>query len=413
MRQIKVCRTAVLGLGLVLCVWPVWTQQTGIAPPSGSGTAPTPSPTPKPTPRSSPSPSVTNQDSRSSQDLTRPIFLSGKVVLEDGMPPPESVVIQRVCGAMARPETYTDSKGRFSFQVGQNSSMILDASVGSDLDFPGMGGQNPRMGAFDPTRGINTGNLAACGLRASLPGYRSDEISLNGIRSMDHPDIGTIVLHRYGTVEGATISLTSLQAPNNAQRAFEKGRAAMNKSKWEEARKQFEKAVGIYPGYADAWCELGRTLEKSGDIEGARKAYAEAVAKDAKFVNPYLQLASIEVKEQHWKEVVDTTDRIVKLNPTDFPAAYFFNSVANYNMHDYVAAETSAREALKLDKQQRFPLLNQILGFIRAQKGDFAAAAEYMKSYLKLAPTAGDVDQVKKQLVEVEKLAKARAGVTR
>src|SRR5512140_3249227 len=131
MKQIKVCRTAVLGLGVVLCAWPVWAQKSGTAPPSGAGSAPTtspspspstptptPSPTTRPTPTPSPfpdtrQPSITNQDNRSSQDLTRPIFLSGKVVLEDGTPPPDSVMIQRVCGSVVRPEGYTDSKGRF------------------------------------------------------------------------------------------------------------------------------------------------------------------------------------------------------------------------------------------------------------------------------------------------------------
>src|SRR5215472_5711068 len=57
----------------------------------------------------------------------RPIFLSGKVVMDDGTPPPESVVIERVCGGNPRPEAWTDSKGHFSFQLGQNTAMMADA----------------------------------------------------------------------------------------------------------------------------------------------------------------------------------------------------------------------------------------------------------------------------------------------
>ncbi len=64
-------------------------------------------------------------------DMQRPIFLSGKVVLDDGTPPPEPVKIERVCNGVVRPEGYTDSKGRFSFQLGQNTSMMADASVSS------------------------------------------------------------------------------------------------------------------------------------------------------------------------------------------------------------------------------------------------------------------------------------------
>ena len=110
---------------------------------------------------------------------------------------------------------------------------------------------------------------------------------------MDRPDLGTIVLRRYANVEGTTISMTSLQAPKEAKKAFDKGRKAIGKKKWAEAKLQLEKAVGLYPQYAAAWCDLGRTLEESGNIPEARKAYAQALTADTKFVTPYLQLAGI------------------------------------------------------------------------------------------------------------------------
>ncbi len=353
--------------------------------------------------------STTNMGNTPTQDMTRPMFLSGKVVLEDGTPPPDSVVIQRVCGSVVKPEGYTDSKGRFSFQLGQNNSMIPDASVG----FSGIGGRSSGMGGFNSSAGINTLDLSGCGLRASLPGYRSDELPLNGIRSMDRPDVGTIVLHRYANVEGTTISMTSLQAPKEAKKAFENGRKAMDKKKWAEARLQLEKAVGLYPQYAAAWCDLGQTLEESGNIDEARKAYAQALTTDTKFVTPYIQLADIAAKKGDWREVADTTDRVVKLNPADFPGMYLYNSVANYNLKEFTAAEKSAREVLKLDTQHRFPLANHILGVILALRGDFTEAATYMKSYLQLAPGANDIDLAKKQLEEVEKSAQAGLGLPR
>src|SRR6266436_5426510 len=62
-------------------------------------------------------------------DLTRPIFLSGKVVLSDGTSPSEPVLIERVCNGTPRPEGWTNSKGQFSFQLGENrDAAIADAS---------------------------------------------------------------------------------------------------------------------------------------------------------------------------------------------------------------------------------------------------------------------------------------------
>lgn len=341
-------------------------------------------------------------------EMQRPIFLSGKVVLQDGTPPPDSVTIERVCNGIARPEAYTDSKGRFSFQLGQNVGVLQDASVSSAAE-PGFGspggfGGNQRGGVGNSRGGINERDLMGCELRAVLPGFRSESVNLAGRRMFDNPDVGTIILRRLGNVEGSTISATSLQAPKDAKKAFEKGRD-LSKKKIEEAQKELEKAVQVYPKYATAWFELGRLAEQQNKVEDARKAYGEALAADPKFVSPYLQLALMAARENKWQEVADTTDRVVKLDPFDFPVAFFYNSVANYNLRKIDAAEKSAREAQKLDTQHRIPKVDHLLGIILAEKQDYSGAAEQMRSYLKFAPGAQDADKVKTQLTELEKLS--------
>jgi len=52
-------------------------------------------------------------------EMQRVFFFSGKVMMDDGTPPPETAVIERVCNGVPRPEAYTDSKGRFNFQLGR------------------------------------------------------------------------------------------------------------------------------------------------------------------------------------------------------------------------------------------------------------------------------------------------------
>src|SRR5438445_8745437 len=63
-------------------------------------------------------------------DQQRPIFLSGKVMVDDGTPG-DQAVIERVCNGNPRAEGYADSKGRFSFQLGQNQGVMQDASMSS------------------------------------------------------------------------------------------------------------------------------------------------------------------------------------------------------------------------------------------------------------------------------------------
>jgi tetratricopeptide (TPR) repeat protein len=353
-------------------------------------------------------------------EQARPIFLSGKVMLDDGTPPPDSVVIERVCNGNPRAEAYTDSKGRFSFQLGQNQGVLQDASMSSaggggfggfGNEGGGIGGRSQSdVGGFGGSRsGPSERDLMGCEIRASLPGFRSDVVNLSGRRAFDNPDLGTIILHRMGNVEGTTISATSLNAPKDAKKAYEKGRDLLKKKKAPEAEKELEKAVQIYPKYSVAWYELGRIRESRNEVESARKAYGEALAADAKFVKPYHQLAGLSLKEQKWQDVADTTSRLIKLDPVDYPDAYFYNSVANYYLKNFDVAEKSAREAQKLDTRNRIPKTNQLLGVILAEKQDFAGAAENIKKYLTFLPAGQEAETAKKQLIELEKMTAAPA----
>lgn len=358
----------------------------------------------------SPNPTPDRTQTPFGDTQNRPIFLSGKVQLDDGTAPLEPIIIERVCNGVPRAEGYTDSKGRFSFQLGQNFAMLQDASFGSDSDLrtntSGIQGSGAPRESVAGSRNTTPAEreLIGCELRAALPGYRSDVVNLSGRKPFDHPEVGTIILHRLGNVAGTTISATTLQAPKEARKAYEKAREAMHKDKLADAQKNFERAVDVYPQFASAWYELGRIHEKNNELADARKCYSQASAADPKFINPYMATALLAARDKDWQEVAEATSRVNQLDPFDFPEAYFYNSVANYNLGKIDAAEGSAREAQKLDPAHRIPKADHVLGAILYAKKDYAGAAEQMRSYLKYSPNAVDAVQVKMQLTELEKL---------
>jgi len=340
-------------------------------------------------------------------EMQRSFFFSGKVMLDEGTVPPEPVQIERVCNGQARPEAWTDSKGRFSFQLGQNSQMMMDASTSNSDGLMG-GGFGGRQAGMPGGRQINERDLMGCELRASLPGFRSDVVSLAGRRTLDNPDVGTLVLHRLAKVDGFTFSATSAFAPKDAKKAFEKGRELNKKQKLEPAEKELQKAVATYPKYSAAWYELGTVYHQQKKVDEARKAYTESIKADEKFISPYAQLAQLSAEQKEWEAAADYTNKVIKLNPFFSPRIYFLNAVANVNLKKLDDAEESAKEALKMDQRHQNPQTMAVLGVIQAQKGDFKGAVENLKGYLKVAPTAGDADRVREQLAEIEKEIAAR-----
>jgi tetratricopeptide (TPR) repeat protein len=311
------------------------------------------------------------------------------------------VVIQRVCNGAAHPEAYTDTGGNFSFQIGHTQDMLPDAT--SDSSAPGYrGGQASQ-------KANATANLNGCDLRASLSGYRSDVVSLTTRRN-DEPNVGTILLHPYSKIEGLTVSATSALAPKEARKAFDQGLAAAKKAKLDEAQADFQKATELYPRYASAWLELGRVLEQRERLPEARDAYAKSIAADSKFVQPYERLYVLSFKEQKWEDLAQNTDRIMRLNPYDYPDAVYFNAVANSQLGKLDIAERSAREAIAMGSAAQNPKVTYILGVILAKKHDFKGAAECLRTYLK-SDAVTDRERVKQLLADVEKQVEAKADL--
>src|SRR5258708_2254738 len=241
-------------------------------------------------------------------DLTlqrQPIFISGKVLLDGGMAPPEPVLIERVCNGMARREGYTDAKGHFEFQLGQNNG-IQDASESSVDPL-----QNSGMMAGTKTQDSRRmAQLMGCELRAVLPGFHSTNVMMRLEDNFGQLNVGTIFLRRMDNVAGSTISLTTMQAPKDARHAFEKAQKELAQKKTEDAEKELDKAVQVYPNFAAAWSLLGEIHERQNQFEQAQKDYSQAIASDPVFVNPYFGLAAIAVHEKKWQDTVKFTGQV-------------------------------------------------------------------------------------------------------
>jgi tetratricopeptide (TPR) repeat protein len=325
------------------------------------------------------------------------IFLSGKAVIDDGSVLTESASIQTVCNGQKRTETYTDSRGNFSFQFGGRvanpTEIEADAEAPSRVVLPGR-----------PDRR----NLQGCELQASLPGFTSELIQLTGRFAGDESaDIGRIVLHRLRNVEGFTISATTAQAPGAAKKAFEKSQALQKQNKWDDAQKSLEKAVALYPQFAVAWFELGCVQLQKNDPPAARHSFEQSIAADSKFVNPYRGLMQIALRQQNWQELADASDKLLALNPVSFPEVWLMNSLANYYRQNFDAAEQSARRGLQVDTEHRMPKLEYALALALLKKSDYPGAAQHLRAFQSQATKPADVAEAQKQLDEIARLSAA------
>lgn len=338
--------------------------------------------------------------------FSQPLYIWGKVVFENGGPPPEPVAVERVCNGTTRKEGYTDLKGEFSFQLGQNFT-IQDAT---ESDSDGMRAGRTNMATTGMGQDFRQFQLMGCELRASLPGFQSSTVLLRPEGNSGQLQVGTIFLRRLGNVQGTTISLTTLMAPKNARNDFDKAQKHLKQKKLEEAERDLNKAVEVYPRFAAAWSLLGEIHEQQNQAEEARNAYSRSIDADPQFVKPYFGLTLLAVKEKRWQEVVQLTGQIDKLNPFAYPLAYLYNAAANYYLGNLDAAEKSARKFASLDSSHVRPDVALLLGDILEGKHDYAGAAQQLREYLANAPNSPNADRIRAQAQRLEDMKASPAG---
>jgi len=325
------------------------------------------------------------------QDTFRALSLSGRVVLEDGSPPPVPVIVDLRCDGNRMPQYYTNDKGYFIFRIGGEPSRSV---ADSQRQGPG-----EPVGATGSDRSFVS--LTNCELEATLAGYTSSKIYLARRSVFESTDVGTIVLHRLGKGAGSFASATTEGAPPAARQACERAEKELARERPDhrKAARELQKAVGLDPHYAVAWNLLGKARLGVNDAAGAREAFQKAVEADSAYVPPLVSLAFVEIEQRRLKEAAAWAGKALALAP-GLAEAHYYNAVASLSLGDDVAAEASIRMVVGGPQAARFPRGYFILGNILAGKGDVKGAAVEFRRFLELEPASRAAEAVKKQLAE-------------
>jgi hypothetical protein len=348
---------------------------------------------------------------KAAEDLARPVAVSGRVMMEEGTPPPALVVIERVCNGASHSEGYTDSRGYFSIRLGQTTQAVADAREGGG-GFGQPSSPEAGAGAADMASmgeagiGLNLGaRFGNCEIRARLGGYRSQTVNLRDHDAMADPDLGVILLHRLVKGEETTVTATTLKASKPARKALQEGLDLAKKKKFDEAMDSLREAVRLDPGFALAWCELGKLQAAHNHAQEGRQSFEAAARSEPRWPDPLLELSLLDLRAGDWQGLADVTEQVLRLNSFDYPGVFFYNALANYNLKRLEAAGKSARSAQRLDTRHQYPQVAHLLGDILALDRQYALAAGEFRQYLALAPQAADAPAVRQELEDVEKLA--------
>jgi hypothetical protein len=311
-------------------------------------------------------------------------YLAGTVTLAGGALPWDAIPVTVTCDNKIRYTTHTDAKGGF---VIAPTDRMGSSTVKADA--------KPLASQF-----------VGCNVDASLPGFTSNPIVVANRNVLDSPNLGAITLHREAGSGDASLSATTASAPKDAIKSFDKARGEWLDNKPDRAQKDLQKAVEIYAQFAEAWYQLGK-IQEAAKSPDAWNSYSKAVAADPKFDLPHQHLAALAALSGKWPEVLEQTAAELQLNPRGTVDIWYYDAVANFQLHKPEVAEVSATKSLAMDPLHTQPNTEQLLAVILAQKQDFAGALQHLRNCLAYFQPGPNLDLVKQQIAQIEPMVPA------
>jgi cytochrome c-type biogenesis protein CcmH/NrfG len=307
-------------------------------------------------------------------------YLAGNVKVAGGALPWEPIPLNVMCAGKTRYTSITDPKGNF-----------LIAPTSADAPAVGSTEVKPKFAV----------QFVGCDVQAALAGFDSSSLTIVNHNMLDDPNIGTITLKREEGSAGTAVSSTTASAPKDAMKAFEKARTEWLDQKPDKAQKDLEKAVQVYPQFAEAWYQLGK-IQETSKPQDAASSFSKAIAADPKFILPYDHLAPIAAQAGKWQDVVDNTAHALELNPRGTPQTWYYNALGNFKLGKADVAAASATKALAMDPLHTAPNTEQLLAVILAGKGDYAGALQHLRNCLTYVPAGPNADLIKQQIAQLE-----------
>jgi tetratricopeptide (TPR) repeat protein len=193
-------------------------------------------------------------------------------------------------------------------------------------------------------------------------------------------DAGRLDMVPYGDISGTTVSLTSLAAPKEAKKAFEKAVKKFVSRDYDEAVEQLDQALELHPEYAAAWTLLGQVRMAQRLRPAAEAAFRKAIEADPNYVPPYSPLAQLLLVQRDMEALSEISAKGLELNPYDADLKYA-RAVSAFRLKDYENAAFYAQRLVETDDGVFFPdALFILAGAVKAQ-GDYERASRLFGEY--------------------------------
>lgn len=221
----------------------------------------------------------------------------------------------------------------------------------------------------------------------------------------------TLTFQSQGTASDrsqATVSAAQLAVPANAKRELLKAQDAVNKKRWDVANRCLQKALTLWPKYAEALV-LRSLIERDQHSSGLAIADAEkAVQSDPDYGRAYVVLGASYTDVNRWDDAVRTLDHGIAVAPSYWQGYYEMSRVLLLK-GDSAGALRQAEKASSLAPTE-FPTLHLIKGYAYLGLKNQTAARGELETYVKLKPNGEPATKAREILSQLSSSSPEHEG---
>lgn len=201
-----------------------------------------------------------------------------------------------------------------------------------------------------------------------------------------------------------TTSVTAVEIPKDARKAFEKGISKSEQGKSEEAIKAFQEAIKHYPTYLSAINNLAVEYIKLSRYDEAKEHLETALKLDENSSLSHLNMGIILNQTKKFSEAKNHLNKAIELDFRN-PLAHFELGIASFQLSDFTQAQMEFETTVGM-AANKIPLSRLYLAEIYKRVSRSREAMEQLESFLKENAKENPYTEVVKQ--EIEKLKQGK-----
>lgn len=195
----------------------------------------------------------------------------------------------------------------------------------------------------------------------------------------------------------ATVSVSEMNIPKNANSEMRKGMDAYSKGDMESAAGHFQKAIAEYPHYARAYDMLGAIAMKRSDPVAARGLFEKSIQADGAFVPAYLDLARMDLQERNYSRSESLLEKAISVN-SSIPDAIALLATTEFANGEFDKALADVQRTHALRNHEKFAEVHIMAGKVLTMRNHPDEAIVQFQLFLKEKPESPEGGSVRKAL---------------